>query len=305
MEETNKSLNDQIAANKQAIKEIEAIYLEAFDSINAAQSDPEASDKFKKEVLKLQGDIADLKNEIRQKEVEFISDESFESQKKKITDLAKLDKEKFEESIKARKTELKLEFKGTELEQLNGLLDLILKKRKELIDLNAQNQIDIINEKELEDFKKSVQELREVDFETELENLENQNKKLVESQEQLYEDLADATTKKQKDAIRKQIEIRNKEIENGIKKERDLRIKEIERQRDVELRNEKLQPIERALIKKRADLEILRINNETEEKLRQGNKKTNDEAKNTLKQIEESEKAAAAAQKAQAQSRLS
>jgi tape measure domain-containing protein len=292
LKETLKGIDDQIAANQLAAKEIEQIYLKAFESINAAQSDPAATDKFKKELLKLQSDLSQIKNDIRQKEIELISDESFENQKKKIIDLAKLDKEKFEESIKVRKEELKLEFKGSELDALNKVLDLILLKRKQLIDLNAQNQIDVINEKELEDFKKAVQGLKEVDFQTELENLQNANKKLVDEQQKLYDDLNNATTKKQRDSIRKQIEERNKEIAKGIKAEADLKIKEIERQRDEELKNNKLQPIERLLIEKKAALDILKIKNETADQVNQLDQKSSEEAKKISKaEIEARKKA--------------
>lgn len=245
-------------------KNIEAQKRLAKGRKDLASSGDDSAKQFSKTLLDLAKEIRDLGKDLEAQPIEFIDDKTFDDQRNKVRELARIEKERIENTIKDRKVEAASQFGAgsPQYKKIADQLDVIEQKRKQLVDNATANKINLIDEKEAELLKKTLQDLGQVDFDTQLENQQTANEKLKSQQEAAYDELGKATSKKAREAIQAEIDERTKALIAGLEKEREIREKAIIAQRDFDLSQAGLTEEQKKLIKAKADLEILKLNND-------------------------------------------
>jgi hypothetical protein len=113
-------------------------------------------------------------------------------------------------------------------------------------------------------------------------------RELEKERSKLLKDLASATTPEQKTSIKQDLDQNLKDIESSLEDEKRVRIASIEEQRDFQLQEEGLTQEEKILIRRNADLEILK----TEQDFADRSVKIAEDESERKKKIKEDEKQA-------------
>lgn len=206
----------------------------------------------------LEKELADLKVDQKKQSIEFVDPKNIDEAKKKIRDLAEIDRNNADAAIDNRIAEATAN--KTLTDDAKKLFEEIRKKRKDIIDDAEKNRLSLVDKEFEERNAKASLEIAEIAAEEKLFIQQTANDKLKEEQEKAIADLGKAETEAAKKAAKEVVDAKTKEIIAGLEKERKLKEDEIKRIRDEELKNLKLTEEEKKAIKAKADLDILKLN---------------------------------------------
>jgi tape measure domain-containing protein len=206
----------------------------------------------------LEKELAGLKIDQTKQLIEFGDPKNLEETKKKVSELAEIDRKNVDSSIDNRIEEAKAN--KTYTDDAKKLFEEIRKKRKDIIDDAEKNQLSIVDKQFAERDAKATLEIAEINAEEKLLILQTSNEKLKEESEKAIESLGKAETESAKKAAKAVVDAKLKAYTDGLEKERKLKEDEIIRLRDVELSNVKLTEKEKSAIIAKANLEILKNN---------------------------------------------
>jgi DNA repair exonuclease SbcCD ATPase subunit len=261
--------SNQLAETNRAIEKVEDAWKKATEEINknkpkGAPIDTKAIQEAANLLLNLQRELEDINLEIETQPISFSKIVDLESAKKQLDDLQTLQQEKIKTDITRRKADLAAEGKLTK--SASNELDKIQQKQLE----KSQNET---NQKKLkldDEYRKRKQdadaEAAQIKLETELTFLEQSAEDLENLESDLQDKLSKAKSKKKRAAIEQDIrENINAQIQN-IKDQENVQITQIEKERDLVLLNEELTQEERLNIIAQAELDILKIKQDAQDK---------------------------------------
>ena len=261
--------SNQLAETNRAIEKVEDAWKKATEEINknkpkGAPIDTKAIQEAANLLLNLQRELEDLNLEIQTQPISFSKIVDLESAKKQLDDLQTLQQEKIKTDITRRKADLAAEGKLTK--SASNELDKIQQKQLE----KSQNET---NQKKLkldDEYRKRQQdaeaEAAQIKLETELTFLEQSAEDLENLEGDLQDKLSKAKSKKKRAAIEQDIrENINAQIQN-IRDQENVQITQIEKERDLVLLNEELTQEERLNIIAQAELDILKIKQDAQDK---------------------------------------
>jgi len=293
------SINDvKVAAAKKeladidtALKKIEAIYKKITPATtnedeNTPAGDPEKIKATAKLLLDLSKELEKLRAENDIKPIELIDPENVDQSIAQLEKLKQAQKDQIDASINERIREAKAaKILTTEVE---SQLEQIRNEQKIGTEIEFQNKINSIRKQAAIDDANTLNEIDQLALEKRLFETETANGKIESAMADLQDRLAKATTEKAREAIRAEFAAKIDEIRKGYKAEEAIRIQQIELARDQELANVNLTANERKLIIQTAELEILKVKKDYQDKNVELNKQGNE---TVTKNDEETQKA--------------
>jgi tape measure domain-containing protein len=268
----------ELATVNKAIERIKASIQDEPIKTDPGKPEVEVDPKIVVDKAKLRADLnkelEELKVDQRTQKIEFVDPKNIDEAKNKVRELSEIDRENVDRTIDNRIAEAKAN--KTLTDDALKLFEDIRKKRKEIIDEAENNKLTLIDKDFEERNRKASLEIAETATEEKLFIQETENEKLAEAQQKAIETLAKAESESAKNAAKLVVEARTQALKDGLEKERKLKEDEIKRIRDEELKNEKLTATEREAIKKKADLDILKLNQEYLDKKTDATDKANE-----------------------------
>jgi len=230
----------------------------------------------------LEKELRKLKEKTKVNQISFVDPDNLDQQIKKLQDAANQQDviltNAFKDRIKTAALNKQLNVDDAaallsgNFEQIStkkGLLFAkILAEQKLQIEEKLQEDISTLKEDARKAEEKTLFDIETTNRQIELQEDELEYFKGVQKEkEEVKKAIAkSSSTRELNENIEKLNELSDQEAVS-LQEQADFKIKEIERRRDFELKNEKLTAAERVLIRRKADLEILKIENATAEQI--------------------------------------
>jgi len=222
------------------------------------------ADKIKSILEDLKKELDSVNQDITKQNAELIDADNFEAQIERIKKIAAAENSALEAKIAQRKKEAT---DKNEDDEEAVLFDAILKQQLLLNEQKLQSEISKIQKQAAEERRKTQFELDKTEqdiefFETELDDFRTLN----ENKEALNSELNQAASEEEKKLIQEKIDGVNEILKKSLENQLEFQIKRIEDERDFQLISSGLsgndltenQQLERQLIIRQADLEILK-----------------------------------------------
>jgi len=220
--------------------------------------------KKRRELLQdLTRQIQILNRDLATQQVELTDPKTFDEEKKKIQDLSEQRKKAIDEDFAERIAKAREEntLTATIEQQFNELKRL----QKIKVTNETESQITKIIQEETKLRNETIEELDQLELDKKLQQNEEYLNELERQRSFLEDQFAKARTEKERQSIKDQLDSNLNEINSAINEEEDLRIQKIIRRRDEELKDESLTAEQRKLIKNKAELEILQLQDSASE----------------------------------------
>jgi len=288
---TTKEIQDKLNATNETIDKLSRIGAEATAKTSSlSKEEAKAAAKLAADRIKLLQDltreIQKVQLEINKQPISFINPKTKEEEIAKLRGLLEAQTNEIDAEIDNRVKEAKKE--GTLTEAVQKQFDVLRKKQKEKATNETENAIKVIEEKAAKDRAKTLNDINNTNNAITLENMVQNTRELEKERSKLLKDLSVAKTPEQKSSIKDQLDQNLKDIESSLQDEKRVRIAAIEEQRDFELGQEGLTKEEKTLIRRNADLEILK----TEQDFADRSVKIAEDESERKKKIAEDEKQA-------------
>jgi TP901 family phage tail tape measure protein len=277
------------AQRKDAMNEIVSItqdgVIEEKKSIEeTVQSTKLATDKIIAENKRRQEEIAKLSLDLK-RYLEDLRAENIEDEKKQAIEEERLKSERELEDVRAKYEKIGV-LTEEQIRQKNKIEDelLIAHKNREA-EINKKFDEEAYK-REREKLEK-LNELRNLDLETQEFYYSEFLEDAFNSREELREEYANAETDEERKRIEENFEFNQEAIEESLEDEYDLKVKQIEKQRDFELTEKDLTEEDKALIVEKANLELLKLEQDYNDGLE---KLGDDRLKRTEKEEEKKKK---------------
>ena len=286
-EEIKAQLNDTI----ETIDKLAKIGAEATTkSTGLSKEELKAAEKLAEDRKKLLQDltreIQKVSLEIQKQPISFINPKTKEEEIAKLRALLEAQKKEIDADIDNRIKDAKEEGKLTEA--IAAQFEVLRGKQKEKATNETENAITNIETKAAKDRAKTLNDINNTNNAILLEGAVQNTKELEKERSKLLKDLAVAKTPEARTALKEQLDQNLLDIEESLQVEKQIRIASIEEQRDFDLKQEGLTQEEKTLIRRNADLEILK----TEQDFADRSVKIAEDESERKKKIKEDEKAA-------------
>ena len=222
--------------------------------------------KKRRELLQdLTREIEVLNRDISTQKIELVDAKTFDDQKKRLELLSIERKKAIDEELNEKV--IKAQSEGVLTETIAAQFAEVRRLKKLKVTNETEKQISDLIKQEEERRSGASAELEQVSLDTKLQLNQEFLTEATRQRQFLEDQLQKATSNAERQAIQEQIQSRIEEIKDGIKEEEDLQIQKIIKARDRELAEIGLIPEERALITAQADLDILKIRQNTADQL--------------------------------------
>jgi tape measure domain-containing protein len=222
--------------------------------------------KKRRELLQdLTRQIEVLNREVSTQKIEVVDAVTFDEQKNRLKLLSDERKKAIDEELTERINKARSE--GLLTTTIEAQFEEIRRLQKLKVTNDTEKQISELVKQEQERRSKSNAELDQIELDRKLQQNEEFQSESERQLQFLRDQFQKATSEKERTSIREQIQSRLDELKQGINEEETLLIQKIEKQRDEELKNAALIPEERKVIEQQAALDILKIRQDTADKI--------------------------------------
>jgi tape measure domain-containing protein len=214
--------------------------------------------KKRKELLQdLTREIEQTNRELSTQKIELTDPKTLDEEKIKIQQLSEQRKEAIDEDFAQRVSKAAEE--GTLTTTIQQQFDELKRLQKLKVTNDTEKQITDIVKEEAKRRSDAESELSDIDIETRL----TKNAEILQEEQKqreiLLDQLGKARNEKERESIRQQLQSNLEDVRQSINEEESLRIKQVEDRRDKQLEDVSLIEEERKVIVAQAELEILKI----------------------------------------------
>lgn len=214
--------------------------------------------KKRKELLQdLTREIEQTNRELSTQKIELTDPKTLDEEKIKIQQLSEERKKAIDEDFAQRVSKAREE--GTLTTPIQQQFDELKRLQKLKVTNDTEKQITEIVKEEAKRRSDAESELSDIDIETRL----TKNAEILQEEQKqreiLLDQLGKARNEKERESIRQQLQSNLEDVRQSINEEESLRIKQVEDRRDKQLEDVSLIEEERKVIVAQAELEILKI----------------------------------------------